>query len=302
MTAIHPECGAAVVGRGLEYRYGTVTALAGLDLELAQGEVTTLLGPNGAGKSTFVSLLLGLTRLHAGTLTVLGNAPGSLAARRATGAVLQTAALAPQLTVREHLELHSGYYPAARPVAESLHLAGLERLSGRRYDALSGGEQRRVQFALALCGRPRLLVLDEPTVALDVEARRAVWEAVRAVADDGTAVLLTTHHLEEADSLSDRVVLLAAGRVLADGSPARIRERVGAQRVRCRTRLAHERLQALPAVARVSPDGRRVALLTHCAAATLRALLAADDSVGEIEVGGASLEDAVNDLVRQEVA
>ncbi len=291
-----------MVARDLGFRYGEVVALRSLDLDLEPGAVTAVLGPNGAGKSTFVALTLGLAQPQRGRLEVLGHAPGSLAARRATGAMLQSAALAAQLTVREHLELHSGYYARPRPVGESLRLAGLERLADRRYAALSGGEQRRVQFAIAIGGRPRLLVLDEPTVALDTQMRLALWAVVRDVADEGTAVLLTTHQLEEAEALADRVVLLAAGRVLADGTPARIRAEVGARRIQCQSRLPIEALRELPGVVEVRAVGRLVALRTNAAEATLRALLAADETLADVEVTGASLEDAVLDLVRPEAA
>jgi len=292
----------AIRARGLVRRYGALTALAGLDLDIHAGRVTTLLGPNGAGKSTLVNLVLGRLRADAGTLQVAGHAPGSLAARRLTGAMLQTAALAPQLTVHEHVALHTHYYPGARAPAETLALAGLQPLATRRYEALSGGQQRRVQFALALCGRPRVLVLDEPSAGLDAESRRSLWQTVRALADEGSAVLLTTHLLEEAEALSDRVLLLAGGRPVADGTPGEIRARVAARSVRCLSQLPLERLLGLPGVTAAEPRGRHVALRTHAVEATLRALLAADETVAELEVTGMSLEDAVLDLLKQEAA
>ncbi len=292
----------AIRARGLVRRYGALTALAGLDLDIHAGRVTTLLGPNGAGKSTLVNLVLGRLRADAGTLQVAGHAPGSLAARRLTGAMLQTAALAPQLTVHEQVALHTHYYPGARAPAETLALAGLQALATRRYEALSGGQQRRVQFALALCGRPRVLVLDEPSAGLDAESRRSLWQTVRALADEGSAVLLTTHLLEEAEALSDRVLLLAGGRPVADGTPGEIRARVAARSVRCLSQLPLERLLGLPGVTAAEPRGRHVALRTHAVEATLRALLAADETVAELEVTGMSLEDAVLDLLKQEAA
>lgn len=298
MPAPMPAPPPPIQARGIVRRYGDVTALAGLDLDIHAGGITTLLGANGAGKSTLVGLVLGRLRADAGTLQVAGHAPGSLAARRLTGAMLQAAALAPQLTVQEHLALHSGYYPEARPLAETLALAGLHGVAQRRYEALSGGQQRRVQFALALCGRPRLLVLDEPTAALDAESRRALWQTLRRLADDGCAVLLTTHLLEEAEALSDRVLLLAGGRVLADGTPGEIRSRVAARSVRCVSALPLPRLQALPGVTAAEARGRHVLLRTHSAEATLRALLATDDTVADLEVTGTSLEDAVLDLLQ----
>lgn len=297
-----------IQARGLVRRYGQVTALSGLDLDIHAGRVTTLLGPNGAGKSTLVALVLGRLRADAGTLQVAGHVPGSLAARKCTGAMLQTAALAPQLTVQEHVALHSGYYPGgpdgpgARALPETLSLAGLQDLATRRYEELSGGQQRRVQFALALCGRPRLLVLDEPTAALDAESRRALWQTLRALADEGTAVLLTTHLLDEAEALSDRVLLLAEGRVVADGTPGEIRTRVAARSVRCLTRLPLPQLLGLPGVMAAEVRGRHVALRTQAAEDTLRALLAADNALSDLEVTGTSLEDAVIDLLKKEAA
>lgn len=288
--------------RGLVRRFGAITALGGLSLDIHAGQVTTLLGPNGAGKSTLVGLVLGRLRADDGTLQVAGHAPGSLAARQITGAMLQSAGLAPQLTVQEHVALHTRYYPQARDVAETLALAGLQDLAARRYETLSGGQQRRLQFALALCGRPRLLVLDEPTAALDAESRRALWQTVRALADEGSAVLLTTHLLEEAEALSDRVLLLANGRVVADGTPAEVRARVAARWVRCLSALPLERLSALPGVTAAEPRGRHVALRTLAAESTLRALLAEDATVAELEVAGTSLEDAVLDLLKKEAA
>lgn len=201
------------------------------------------------------------------------------------------------LTVAEQVDLFRGYHPAPRPRAEVLALAGLQGLERRRCSALSGGQQRRLQFALAVAGRPDLLVLDEPSTGLDVEARRALWAAVRAEAERGAAVLLTTHHLEEAEALSDRVVVIDRGRVIADGSPEEIKARAAAGSVRCRTRLPDGELAALPGVVSVVREGGRVALLTHAPQATLRELLARDAGVEDLSLSGASLEDAFNRLV-----
>jgi ABC-2 type transport system ATP-binding protein len=292
----------AVTARALTRRYGEVVALGGLDLELPRGRVTAVLGPNGAGKSTFVDLVLGRGRPDGGTLSVLGHAPGSRAARARTGAMLQSAALSPQLTVREHVALHAGYYADAYPLDAVLAVAGLEDVADRRYSQLSGGQQRRTQFALAICGRPDLLVLDEPTVALDADARSALWSVVRGAAAEGTAVLLTTHLLEEAEALADDVALLANGRLVAHGTPVEMRARVGHKRIRCTTSLPTAALNALPGVREVQPTGRHRVLQSIAPEATLRALLDADARVGDLEVTGASLEDAVLDLIRREAA
>ncbi len=297
-----PDDGIAIDASNLSRSHGPTRALDGLSLRLRRGHVTAVLGPNGAGKTTFVDLVLGRGRADGGELSVLGERPGSLAARRQTGAMLQIAALAAELTVTEHLTLFAGYYPAAMTPGEAIEFAGLERLARRRYGELSGGEQRRVQFAVAICGRPRLLVLDEPTVALDVESRRSFWSVVRELAAAGTAVLLTTHQLEEAEALSDHVALLAGGRLLAEGTPAAIRGRVAARHVLCRSSLPVARLAMLAGVVAVEPVGRRWQLASRSAEATLRELLAADTEVTDLEVVGASLEDAIISLLRQEAA
>ncbi|MCU0975229.1 MAG: ABC transporter ATP-binding protein [Steroidobacteraceae bacterium] len=299
---MNPDDGIAIDARDLRRSFGRTRALDGLSLKLRLGHVTAVLGPNGAGKTTFVDLVLGRRASDGGQLTVLGHRPGSAAARLCTGAMLQSAALAAELTVEEHIALHAGYYTNAMPVAEAIEQAGLEALAGRRYGRLSGGEQRRVQFALAICGRPRLLVLDEPTVALDPDSRRAFWTVVRERATRGTAVLLTTHQLEEAEALADRIVLLANGRLLADGTPGEIRARMDARRIRCVTALAPAALAGLPGVTAVESSGRHALIRSHAAETTLRALLARDATVAELEVSGASLEDAVLDLIRSEAA
>ena len=297
-----PDDGIAIDASDLRRRHGPTRALDGLSLRLRRGHVTAVLGPNGAGKTTFVDLVLGRATPDGGRLAVLGHAPGSAVARLQTGAMLQAAALAPELTVREHVGLHAGYYADPMPVEAALEMAGLARLADRRYCALSGGEQRRAQFALAICGRPRLLVLDEPTVALDPESRRGFWNVVRDTAASGTAVLLTTHQLEEAEALADRIVVLAAGRLLADGSPEEIRAGLGARRIRCVTTLGQPQLAALPGAIAVETSGRHASIRSRSPEATLRALLDCDPALAELEVTGASLEDAVLDLIRTEAA
>ena len=264
--------------------------------------MTALLGPNGAGKTTFIDLVLGRAVPDAGTVTTLGHPPGSRAARRSCGVMLQAAGLVPQLTVAEHVELQAGYYADPMPVADVLERVGLGSVGGRRYATLSGGQQRRVQFAQAVCGRPRLLVLDEPTVALDAEARRLVWALIRELANAGTAVLLTTHLLEEAEALSDRIVLLDAGKLIADGTPLQIRSRVAGQQVRCRTGLSAPELAMLPAVTGCTLADGRCVLRSSAAEVTLRALLDLDATVSELEVRRASLEEAMQAVILREAA
>ena len=203
--------------------YGMVEALKGLDLTIRQGELLALLGANGAGKTSAVRILLGLAKPTSGEVRVFGGDPRDARTRTRIGAVLQSARVPETLRVREHIHLFSSYYPNPMPLDEVIAAAGLQGLERRKFGELSGGQQKRVLFALAICGNPDLLVLDEPTVGLDVEARRALWKQIRAFIARGKAVLLTTHYLAEAESLADRVVVVHHGNVVAEGTPAEIK-------------------------------------------------------------------------------
>ncbi len=278
-------------------RRGATQALNGLDLIIRPGQCVALLGPNGAGKSTSVALLTGRLRPDSGQVRLFGGDPRDVATRGRMGVMLQEAGLPRTLTVREQVDLFRGYYRQPRPLDETLRMAGLEGLERRRCGALSGGQQRRVQFALAIAGRPDFLVLDEPTTGMDIDARRALWSAVRAEIARGASVLLTTHHLDEAEALADRIVVIDHGQVIADGTPEAIKSQVSAIAIRCRTRLADADLASLASVTGVSRDGGRVTLLTTSAAGTLRELLARDETIDDLTVAGASLEDAVTRLV-----
>src|SRR5690606_13854352 len=288
--------------RGADKRHGAVRALDGVDLEIRPGEVLAVLGPNGAGKSTALGLLTGRIAADAGRVSLFGADPRQPETRRQIGVMLQEARLPETLRVHEHIALHSSYYGAPRPVAESLALAGLSDLARRDYGALSGGEQRRVQFALALCGRPPLMFVDEPTTGLDVEARRNFWAVIRRLRAEGTAIVLTTHYLEEADALADRVVLLAGGRVRAEGSPAQLKGQVAGSQVSARSHLAPETIAGWPeATAVASADGRLQVRSTR-PEALLRRWLAADPALAELQVQALSLEDAFLDLTRAPAA
>jgi ABC-2 type transport system ATP-binding protein len=273
-------------------RYGTVTAVQGLTMHLQPGRVTALLGPNGAGKTTAVRLLLGLTRPTTGTARLFGEEPTSLAARRRTGAMLQVANVPPTLRVREHVELFSSYYPAPLPLQTTMGIAGLGAVADREYGDLSGGQKQRVHFALAICGNPDLLFLDEPTVGLDVESRRAFWQEVRKLTARGCAILLTTHYLEEADALADRIIVINRGTVIADGTPQGMKALAAARRIRCVTTLTTERLRRMPGVASMRQDGAATELLTHEAERVARELLMADPDLSGLEITGAGLEEA----------
>jgi ABC-2 type transport system ATP-binding protein len=211
--------------RDVKKRYGPVEALRGIDLAIEPGELVALLGPNGAGKTTAVRILLGLARPTSGEATVFGRPPASYEARLRRGALLQVAKVPETLRVREHIELFSSYYERPLPIQETMEAAGLKGIENKLFGDLSGGQKQRVLFALAICGNPDLLFLDEPTVGLDVEARRALWARIRGFVARGGSVLLTTHYLDEADALAHRIVVINQGRIVAQGTPAEIKTR-----------------------------------------------------------------------------
>jgi ABC-2 type transport system ATP-binding protein len=211
--------------RAVTKTYGEVHALRGIDLAIERGELVALLGPNGAGKTTAVRILLGLNSPTTGRASVFGHHPASQAAKLRRGALLQVARVPETLRVREHIELFSSYYPNPLPLSETIAIAGLEGIEKRLFGDLSGGQKQRVLFALAVCGNPDLLFLDEPTVGLDVESRRALWTRIRAFLARGGSVLLTTHYLEEADALAHHIAVIKQGRIVAEGSPAEIKAR-----------------------------------------------------------------------------
>lgn len=277
-------------------KFGSRTVLDGVSLEIRAGEVTALLGPNGAGKTTTVGLLTGRLTPDNGKVDLFGLDPSRPHARARMGVMLQSAGLPDVLTVRELVTLQSGYYRHPREVSETIALAGLEGLEKRAVGKLSGGQQRRLHYALAICGQPDLLVLDEPTTGLDHEARRHLWTTVREEADSGVAVLLTTHYLEEADALADRIVVIAEGRIIADDAPTGIKASVGGSTIRCRTTLTDPLLAALPGVRSVARSGAAATLLVADAAAGARALLAADPSLTDLTISAASLEEALANL------
>ena len=277
---------------GLAVRFGDTQAVDGVDLAVPRGQTVALLGPNGAGKSSTVNAVLGLIRPAAGSIRVLDRSPAAAVRAGCVGAMLQHGGLPSEARVGEVLDLARRSFPTAWPLDDLVATAGIDGLLGRSTDALSGGQRQRLLLALALAGAPPLLLLDEPTSAMDVEGRRAFWTTMRGLAERGHTVLFATHHLEEADAVADRVVVLGKGRLLADGPAAQLKSGF-AERTISFTAVGELRYDAVPGVTAAGRRGDTVVLTTADPEATLRALLADGGRLPGLEVRGASLEEAV---------
>ena len=289
--------------QGVSKHYGDQRALDDVSLSLAAGELIAVLGPNGAGKTTLISSILGLTGVDSGHISLFGQRQQGmqrpLPVRQQLGVMMQMGTLSANLTVAEQCDLFSSYYTQGYSAAELLALSGLQPQARQRFGRLSGGQQQRLLFALALAARPRLLFLDEPTLGLDVEARQQLWQQIRQLKASGTAIVLTTHYLEEAEQLADRVVVLQRGRILATGTPAELKQRIQYKVIRCRSRLDLGQLLTLPAVTEVSREQHQVRLHSRQVEQTLRALLAQDAEVDDLEVRAAGLEQAFLQLTQE---
>ena len=277
---------------GVSKSYGNVHALRNVDFSIREGELIALLGPNGAGKTTAVKLFLGLSTCDGGTVSVFGGNPKNSITRMRTGAMLQVAKVPETMRVREHIDLFRSYYPNPLSMEETLSIAGVADIRQRLFGDLSGGQRQRVLFALALCGDPDLVFLDEPTVGLDVEARRVLWEQIRKLVARGKTILLTTHYLEEADALADRVVVINKGQIIAEGTPAEIKTRTRGQKIRCITRLPIEEVRQIPGVLAVAADREAVEIRAEAAEPVMRELFLRDTTLRGLEVTNAGLEEA----------
>lgn len=282
---------------GLRKAYGAITAVDGVDLSVAPGEVVALLGPNGAGKSTTIDLALGLARPTAGTAELFGADPLRAIRAGRVGAMLQGGALLPTLTVAESVALVAAAHRHPLSVAEALDRARCTEIAKQRVSKLSGGQMQRARFAVAVVSNPDLLFLDEPTAAMDVEARRTFWLSMREFTEQGRTVVFATHYLDEADTYADRIVMLARGRVVADGSPAEVKAVVAGRRIRAAagfewTPIVEAELAALPGVRSVEHRAGQLALVSDDSDSTLRALLATHDDIHDIEVTAHTMDEA----------
>lgn len=277
---------------GVNKNYENIRALRGVNFRVRAGEVVALLGPNGAGKTTAVKLLLGLLQPNGGKVRVFGGDPVNPENRMRTGAMLQVGRVPETLRVREHIDLFSSYYLKPMAAADVLAIAGLEKIQDRKFGDLSGGQKQRVLFALAICGDPDLLFLDEPTVGLDVEARRMLWEEIRELVRRGKTVLLTTHYLQEADALADRIAVINKGEIVAEGTPATIKAQTAGKKIRCITNLSLGALRQIRGVTEVKEDREAVEIQASVVEPVLRELLARDATLSDLEVTSAGLEEA----------
>jgi ABC-2 type transport system ATP-binding protein len=289
--------GSGVQMRGLAKSFrgpdGPIEAVKGIDVSIAPGETVALLGPNGAGKSTTIDMLLGLLEPDSGEVEVFGRPPTQAVAEGGVGAMLQTGELIRDLSVRELVAMMASLYPDPLAVQEALDLTGASAFAEQRTQKLSGGQTQRARFAVALVANPQLLVLDEPTVAMDVEGRHAFWATMRRFAAGGRTILFATHYLEEADDFADRVVLMSHGSVVADGPPSEIKAKVGSRTIRATLpEVGEQTLRGLPGVSVAERRGEAVLLVCSDSDAAIRALLAAHPEARGIEIEAAGLEQA----------
>jgi len=286
----------AIALRGLRKRFGQLTAVDDVALEIGRGEVVALLGPNGAGKSTTIDLALGLSHPDEGTAELFGGTPRSAIVAGRVGAMLQGGALLPTLTVRQSVELVAAAHRHPLPVDEAMERARVTDIAKQRVAKLSGGQMQRARFAVAVVSNPDLLILDEPTAAMDVEARHVFWESMRAFTDEGRTVVFATHYLDEADAFADRIVILNRGRVVADGTPAEVKAVVSGRVVSFALDTlpggVHDALAAMPGVTEVESRGERITIQTADSDGTLRAVLAQYPTAHDVEVLSRTMDDA----------
>jgi ABC-2 type transport system ATP-binding protein len=282
--------------RKVSKRYGNTQALTDLDLDIRAGELMALLGPNGAGKTTALGVLTGRLTADTGSAHVFGHIPGSMAARKQLGVMLQNTTLPDTARVDELLQLFASYYDAPMSVAEALDTAGLSMVAKRAYSALSGGQQRLVQFALALIGRPKLMLVDEPSTGLDVEVRARLWQTLRTMKARGIALVLTTHYLEEAEALADRVVVIKQGQLIADASPAELKQRLLGKWVSAVSSVSIATLQSWSECISARSEGNKLLVHTRQPEALLQRWFALDPQLSELEVNAQRFEDAIVSL------
>ncbi len=273
--------------------YAGKPALEDVSLQINGGEIVALLGHNGAGKTTLINSLLGQIKLDAGQCLVNGEDAASRTVRTHRAAMLQVSNVPDTLTIQEHIQLFQAYYPQPMPLPDVLSLAGLTDMAQRRSKNLSGGEKQRLMFALAICGNANILFLDEPSVGMDIQSRRRMWQAITDLKNQGKAILLTTHYLEEAELLANRIAIIHGGKIIKQGTPDEIKQVSNGGEIQCRTQLSIDQLQRLPGVIKVAHQDRRMNLTCEHLNHALSALLQQDFNLSHLTASGATLEQAL---------
>lgn len=277
--------------------------LSDINLELKEAEVLSVLGPNGAGKTTLINTMLGRLSLDSGDINLFGHAPGSMNVKRQTGAMLQVSGLPDMSTIKEHITLFQSYYAHPMDYEQVMAFCGLKDIENQYSKTLSGGQKQRLLFALAICGNPKLLFLDEPTVGMDITARKSLWEAIETLKSQGTSILLTTHYLEEADQLSDRIVMLNKGKVVREGTPEEIKSQINTKKIRFQSEVDIATLSSLSSVNKVktySNSDKYYELESDSAEKTIKEIFDQQIQISDLTIIGAALEDAFEIINHQD--
>jgi ABC-2 type transport system ATP-binding protein len=283
--------------------FGDKQVLSGINMQLHQSEILSVLGPNGAGKTTLINTMLGRLSLDAGEISLFGHPPGSMLVKRQTGAMLQVAGLPDMSTVKEHIELFQSYYAEPMSYQQVMDYSGLKDIENQYSKTLSGGQKQRLLFALAICGNPKLLFLDEPTVGMDITARKSLWKAIENLKANGTSILLTTHYLEEADRLSDRIVMLSKGKVVREGTPAQIKSQINTKKIRFQSKVNISKLVAIKHVEKATQlhaENNYFELESTNAEEALKELFKHEIAISDLTIVGAALEDAFEIINNQD--
>ncbi len=278
--------------KNISKKFAEKDALVDVSLDIYPGEILSILGPNGAGKTTLINIMLGRLSAFGGEIEILGLQPGSIELKRQCGAMLQVSGLPDMSTVKEHIELFRSYYPSPMEYGKTIELAGLVEIEDEYSKNLSGGQKQRLLFALAICGNPKLLFLDEPSVGLDVIARKLLWKAITELKEQGTSIVLTTHYLEEADQLSDRIIMLNQGCVIQEGTPEAIKKRVSNKTIRFISSISAKQLSSLKLSSEIKLSGNYYEIQTRDPVSVLTQLFSIANDISDLSVSNALLEDA----------
>jgi ABC-2 type transport system ATP-binding protein len=287
----------AISLKGLQKNYGPINAVKGINLTVNKGAFIALIGENGAGKTTILAMLMGLITPSSGSVTILGHTPGTKSVQQKIGVMLQRTELPSVLKVHELIQLFTSYYERPYDLTDLIKLTRLDDILDRKYQALSGGQQRRVQFAIALCGQPEILFLDEPTVGLDMNIRREFWQILSDLKKSGTTIILTSHYLDEIEALSDRLIILKSGEIIADDMTSNIKKRAQHKNITCSTNLDDIKLKAIPGVKAITKSGRLTTIATQQENQVLAELLSADPNLTDLSVYTSTLEDALTNVL-----